>query len=295
MHYRIFRKMFKLFGIALMLAIGILLYPLLRYIFSKPQIPGTASEKVYIVGHRGAAGHAPENTLASFQKALDLGVHMIELDLHLTADKELVVIHDATVDRTTNGEGAVIDLTVGEIQKLDAGSWFNGKFKEEKVPTLKEVLDVVNGSCPLLIEIKWPKRGIYNNLTQQLVAILTEYDMISQVIIQSFETRYLKEIQNLNPTIKCHQLILGKSNVLPVYVDRSVRWGYFKPLPGIESVNIWHYYLSPKEMNGKPMEHLRYGAYTLNKASDIKKAVSWGLTYVITDYPDIGLEAISEE
>ena len=101
-----------------------------------------------IIAHKGASGIAPENTIAAIQLALDMGVDMIEIDVRNTHDEEIVVIHDATLDRTTNGTGLVHDYTLEEIRELDAGSWFgDARYAGEKVPTLKEVLDLVDGCC----------------------------------------------------------------------------------------------------------------------------------------------------
>ena len=116
------------------------------------------------IGHKGAAGYAPENTLASFQKALDLGVDMIELDVHKSKSGEIVVIHDDTVDKITNGKGKVGELTLKELKKLDVHFGSETKLtrpmsgaeqiRKEKIPTLKEVLDLVNGKIKINIEIK---------------------------------------------------------------------------------------------------------------------------------------------
>ena len=102
-----------------------------------------------LTGHRGAAELEPENTRLSIQKAIDLGVDQVEIDVHLTRDQHLVVIHDATVDRTTNGQGAVADFTLEEVKRLDAG-------KGERIPTLQEVIDLVRGKVVLQIELKGP-------------------------------------------------------------------------------------------------------------------------------------------
>ena len=93
-----------------------------------------------IIAHRGASGYAPENTLASMELAIKLGCDAIELDIHLTKDQQIVVCHDFTVDRTTNGRGEIENLTLEDIKKLDAGSWFSDEFKGEKIPTLEEVI-----------------------------------------------------------------------------------------------------------------------------------------------------------
>src|ERR1700730_73718 len=94
-----------------------------------------------LIAHRGASGHAPENTLAAFRKAVSLGVGFIETDLQWTRDARFVAIHDDTVDRTTNGHGAVHDLTLEAIRKLDAGSWFGSEYAGERIPTLAEILE----------------------------------------------------------------------------------------------------------------------------------------------------------
>jgi glycerophosphoryl diester phosphodiesterase len=100
---------------------------------------------VTVVGHRGAVHQAPENTLASFERAIELGADLIEIDIRETKDGHLVILHDETVDRTTDGTGRVSDLTLAEIRKLDAGSWFDPKFKAQKVPTLDEALAAMKG------------------------------------------------------------------------------------------------------------------------------------------------------
>src|SRR5215472_9877353 len=97
--------------------------------------------KPWVIAHRGASGHAPENTLAAFQRAVELGAQFIETDLQLTRDARLVAIHDDVVQRTTNGKGRVQELTLSEISQLDAGKWFDRDFSGERVPTVDEVLE----------------------------------------------------------------------------------------------------------------------------------------------------------
>src|SRR5512136_1133404 len=106
------------------------------------------------VGHRGARGHAPENTLASFDLAVEMGVSAVETDLHLSKDGEVVLIHDHTVDRTTDGHGFVKDMTLRELKQLDAGSWYDARFAGEQIPTLSELLDWARGRVGVAIEIK---------------------------------------------------------------------------------------------------------------------------------------------
>ena len=110
--------------------------------------------KPIIIGHRGAAGEAPENTLASFALALEQGAQAIELDVHVTKDGEIVVCHDETLDRTTNGSGLICDQNWKDIQMLDAGAWFSEKFKGERIPLLSEVFDLVPLGTLINVEVK---------------------------------------------------------------------------------------------------------------------------------------------
>src|SRR5690625_6609337 len=110
--------------------------------------------KPLIIAHRGASGNAPENTLAAFQLAVEEGADGIELDVHLSKDGELVVIHDDTLDRTTNGTGRVQDKDLDELKTYDAGSWFDSKFASERIPLLQEVIDILPDDVFLNVEIK---------------------------------------------------------------------------------------------------------------------------------------------
>src|SRR5437762_13057428 len=105
-----------------------------------------------VIAHRGASGNAPENTMAAFKKAVALGANFIETDLQLSRDARFVAIHDATVNRTTNGQGTVHDMTLTELRRLDAGSWFGSEFAGERIPTLEEI-QIGRASCRERVEI----------------------------------------------------------------------------------------------------------------------------------------------
>src|SRR5258708_746117 len=122
-----------------------------------------SSGRPRVFGHRGAMGHAPENTFASFERAVEIGVDAIELDVHLSADDEVVAIHDHQLNRTTNGQVVVHDMTLAELKQLDAGVHFDPAWAGQRIPTLGETLAWARGRCVLDIEIKggpWPYPGI---------------------------------------------------------------------------------------------------------------------------------------
>ena len=161
------------------------------------------------IGHRGAAGYCPENTFASFHRALLLGVDFLEMDVQMTKDGELVVIHDSTVNRTTNGKGKVKDLTLKEIKALDAGSWFDSRFSSEKIPSFGEFLDAFGGKVGILLEIKNP--SLYPGIEEKIANELLKRGLTSlegpQVIVQSFDQYSLKKFHQLVPSIQIGVLV----------------------------------------------------------------------------------------
>ena len=161
--------------------------------------------KPLIIAHRGASGLAPENTMAAFKKAYDTGVSMIELDVQKTKDGHLVIMHDDTVDRTTNGKGKIEDLTLEEIKKLDAGSWFSSEYTGEKIPTLGEVLEWAKDKIKVDIEVKDYKQ--YRSMESELNSIIEENNAGKNVMVTSFSKDVLKRIKENNPELKTGLLV----------------------------------------------------------------------------------------
>lgn len=162
-----------------------------------------------IIAHRGASEYAPENTMASFRKAIEMNSEGIELDIHMTKDKAIVVCHDEKIDRTTNGKGFIKDLTLKEIKELDAGSWFGEEFKGEKIPELKEVLELIKDKKIFLdVELK---NGpiIYEGIEKKVIEMIMDYGMEERVIISSFNHYSLMEVKKINPKIKTGALYMA--------------------------------------------------------------------------------------
>ena len=153
--------------------------------------------KPLIIGHRGFPAQYPENTLVSFQAAVDAGVGMIELDVTLSLDSEVVVIHDDTLDRTTSGAGAVDSHTLPELRKLDAGGWFHKKFAGEKIPTLDEVLDSLVDKTMINVEIKPSaigSRSYVELIVEKALAAIDTRDVHQHILISSFDPEILKHV-----------------------------------------------------------------------------------------------------
>jgi glycerophosphoryl diester phosphodiesterase len=149
-----------------------------------------------IMGHRGAAALEPENTLLSIERAVNIGVNAVEIDVRLSKEKELVVIHDATVDRTTNGMGAVSSFTVDELKKLDAG-------KGQHIPTLQEVICFVDNKVNLVIELK------EEGTAEGVFKLIKERSMKESVYVISFWHRFAKTIKEMDSSIKTGVLFVG--------------------------------------------------------------------------------------
>ncbi len=163
------------------------------------------------IGHRGACGYRPENTLCSFQLALDMGIKHLECDVRFTKDREIVVIHDETVDRTTNGHGRVSEYTLSEIKELDAGSWLSQEYAGEQIPTLKELLDVLGDEAQLVVEIK---DGIYfPDIIERVVAMVQERGVQDQVNISAFHWSVIEQVKRLAPGIKTSALVVCAGEV----------------------------------------------------------------------------------
>lgn len=143
------------------------------------------------VAHRGASSYAPENTFAAYDKALAMGVNQVELDVHLTRDGHIVVIHDDTVDRTTNANGRVADLKLEELRALDAGNWFGAEYKGESIRSLGETLEHYKGRLHFHIEIK--QREIAGGLARRTIDMVRGYGLTDSVTITSFNKAWLEE------------------------------------------------------------------------------------------------------
>lgn len=149
-----------------------------------PEVSGNAQPERVVAAHRGASRYAPENTVSAFEKAMSMGAKAIELDVHLTSDGQLVVIHDARVERTTSGTGGVAALSAAEVAALDAGSWRSPEFVGERVPTLEQVLLLTSGRARLNIELKAVPGG---PVAAKVVESVSQHDATGRAVLMSFD------------------------------------------------------------------------------------------------------------
>jgi len=230
--------------------------------------------KPLIIGHRGAAGHAPENTMASFWLAYEFGAHAIELDTTLSADGELVVIHDDTIDRTTDGRGFVDEMTVKELKQYDAGRWYHPRFEGERIPTLEEVLLQLPESFIINIEIK----GSSGKLEERLAKLLVQCNRVETVFISSFRHKSLRYLKQLLPEIK-----VGLGYTADV-VDHIAFANNFTP--SLYSLHPHHALIGLHEIQEAVDQGIEVYPYTVNDPEKMKTLIEAGASGIITDYPD---------
>jgi glycerophosphoryl diester phosphodiesterase len=238
--------------------------------------------KPWIIAHRGASGHAPENTLAAFERAVQLGARFIETDLHLTRDAQFVAIHDATLERTTNGRGSVRDFTLAELRRLDAGKWFDREYMGQRIPTLEEVLEFARKNDVIFyLEVKYDAAwGMHHSL----MAALQKAENAARTIVISFDQTTLAALRR---------------------VDASVMMGFLVDEPGTDYVKdaleLGARQLCPQaSLVTQELVERAHGAdlqvatWTVDDAEEMRKVIATGVDGIMTNFPD-RLRAVIED
>jgi glycerophosphoryl diester phosphodiesterase len=234
---------------------------------------------VLVIAHRGASGYAPENTLAAFRRAVALGANFIETDLQLSRDARFVAIHDDSVDRTTNGKGRVHDLTLPELRRLDAGSWFGSEFASEQVPTLEEILDFSKKhDVVFYLELK---PGATWGGEHALVGALRESGEIPRTVVISFNAPILEKLRQIEPTLMTGLLYEGD-------LDRPVE----KAIEvGARQLAVRGDLVTPALLADARKRDLQVVCWTVNHPAHMRMLVEAGVDGIMSDYPDRLIEA----
>ncbi|MGD9046314.1 MAG: glycerophosphodiester phosphodiesterase family protein [Desulfobacterales bacterium] len=233
----------------------------------------------WFIAHRGYRARYPENTLVAFQAALDAGVQMIELDVALSRDRKLVVIHDATLERTTNGQGAVREHTLAQLKQLDAGRWFHPRFAGEHLPELSEVLDLADGQVLINIEIKphaYEPHHPVDAVERQTIELVCCRNIEERVLISSFDLNLLKHITTLE-----HAPALGLISRNPA--DRQT-------LENCKQLNAvsWHpnhQILTPDQVKTMHAHDIRVFPYNADTSEEIARVLEMDVDGVISSDP----------
>jgi glycerophosphoryl diester phosphodiesterase len=223
------------------------------------------------IAHRGASAWAPENTVAAFDAALEVGCRAVEFDVRLTADGVPVVIHDETLERTTNGKGRVAETNWLDILRLDAGSWKHPRFAGSRVPSLEEALQAISPCAQPVIEIKVPINP------SMVISLLTRYDILTDAVVMSFDENILASLRAENRKVVLFQL-------LDSWSPKAVRSCRAAGITGVV-MKFDQWALDRAMMAKELMPHV--WAYDVNDPGAAAACGAMGLDGVITDFPDI--------
>lgn len=224
-----------------------------------------------VIGHRGIATAYPENTLISFEKAIEAGVDAIEFDVHMTLDGELVVTHDATVNRCSNGTGEVSSYTLNLLKALDFGKWKGPEFAGTRIPTLEETLDLIFSMRPgmyLLVELKEDREAC----TRKVVDVLRRRGMVGNCLVLSFHPRQLRLVRELEPEITLQSFPLR----------------YLKA-PGadlydfIDKVSIWNQEVTSAEAEEFHRRGIEVDVYPVDDEFQLEKVIGTGIDSITTN------------
>jgi glycerophosphoryl diester phosphodiesterase len=234
---------------------------------------------VLVIGHRGSAGTAPENTLASFRRAAADGAAMIEFDVRMSRDGHLIVIHDRRLNRTTNGRGSVYRLDLEAIRSVDAGVMFGPEFRGERVPLLDEVFDAVPDSVGLNIEVKTEGDPFWRRtMAPAIAAAVGKRSGRRRILVSSFNHALLRQLHRLDPAIAIGVLSL------PVR-DSGKRPSALARTAGAATYICGNARLRRRLVDEAHRSNITVFVYGINTPAQMKRALAFGCDGVITDYP----------
>ncbi len=231
---------------------------------------------VFVTAHRGSSGTAPENTLSAFRQAVRAGAEMVEIDVQMTSDNHIIAFHDQKLGRTARGRKRTSRLSYDEIRTLDAGSWFSKEFAGEKVPSLKEVIDVIHGKAYLNIEIKSESGENSEDKLKEIIKTVYDSGYEAHTLFASFDYPLLALLKELDPNLPTAAIRIPCDKSLPSDIAKQT---------GCEA-----YVCSRKEVSdviaADALRHNIYiGVYSIDKPKHLKKVMKYGIRTVVTNYP----------
>jgi glycerophosphoryl diester phosphodiesterase len=239
-----------------------------------------------IFAHRGASAHAPENTLAAFELALAQGAHGVELDTKLSSDGEVVVIHDATTDRTTGEKGHVSRLSLAALRELDAGSFFSEKYSDEKIPTLAEVFETVGRRAFIDVDLT-NYTTPHDGLATKVCDLVKRFGLEKSVLFSSFLPSNLSRTRSLLPDVP--RGLLAIRGWMGLWARSfGFNFGDYQAL----HLNLLD--VTPQQVARVRRLKRRVHVWTVNTAEDMRRFLAWGVDGIVTDDPQLAREVLAE-
>jgi glycerophosphoryl diester phosphodiesterase len=238
--------------------------------------------RTLVFGHRGAKAYAPMNTIPAFELAVAQGADGIELDVHRSKDGHAVIVHDFTVDATSDGSGRVTEMTLAQLKALDAGSWFDEKFRGVRIPTLDEVFEAVGSRALVNVEIK--SDSAETDGVEEVVAdVIQRHEMASRVIVSSFNPLTLQRFRAILPDVPVGFLYAPNMPVDTIGLMQQLGLPHEAKHPRHEMVDADYM-----------AQHAGYrvNAWTVNDAAEAVRLRDLGVDAIITDVPDVILQAV---
>lgn len=251
------------------------------HVASFPQSPTDNGDELWVIAHRGVSGTYPENTLSAFQAAIDLGAEMVELDVSISKDGIPVVVHDKTVDRTTDFEGDVQSFTLEELKKMEVGAWFSEEFRGEEFPTLRESLELMKDEIAINIEIKTEAVSdeIEDGIVDKALQIVKELDMSSSVVFSSFDYRVMEQLNALDSQMPKALLYEASqsADLLPSELVQKYQ---------VDVFNCSYRQLSEEWIKDLQWHQIPYLVYTVNESELMEELIERGVSGIFTDFPE---------
>ncbi len=242
------------------------------------------ADRPLVLAHRGAREVAPENTMAAFQAALAMGADGIELDVMLSADGVPVVIHDFTLERTTNGQGRVAERTLAQLQALDAGLYFAPRYQGERIPALEQVLDTFGGSLRINIELKSHTLA-QTDLEAAVAQLVVQKGLISSVIVSSFDPLSLWRMRRINPRI-ARGLLYARH--MPLFLRRA--WA--APFLALDALHPQASMVDAAYVRWARRKGYHINVWTGNEPAEMERLLVLGVDMLITDRPDVARKIV---
>lgn len=245
-------------------------------------LPVVGRARPLIIGHRGYHAGAPENTLTSIRQGFEQGADAVEIDLAKTADGHLVLLHDRTVNRTTNGQGAVAELTLEQVRALDAGSWKDAKYAGERIPTFDEALDAARGHGPLLLDLK--AEGLLDLISEAVRA----KGMVDQVICCCWTMTAAEDARRYLP--EAPACFLGS---VPTTLPRDWLAGMLRH--GLRALSLNYQSLTPEVVRAAHLRAMPVYAWTVNDPGSVELLTAMGVDGILTDDPAMALAVVTPQ